>query len=135
MTMLTLQGLLLFAFIPLVLFLYLSQPLGPVVSIILGVAIMLGHRFLAVPWMARHATRRCLWCGGTAAADRQFVVASGKRRWTVAACSPDHGVLAGRFLTFLATARHLVFVGIFLPLLILIAGTLLVAGGLKIFTP
>ena len=135
MTMTTVQGLLLFAFIPLVLFLYLSQPLGPVVSIVVGVVLMLGHRFLAAPWMARHATRRCLWCAGAAAADQQFVVTSEKRAWTVAACGPDHRALAGRFLTFLETARHLVFVGIFIPLLILIVGTLLVAGGLKAFSP
>lgn len=133
--MLALQGLLLFAFIPLVLVLFLLQPLGPVPSIVVGVAIMAGHRFLAEPWMARHATRRCLWCARSAAADQQFVVASGKHHWTMAACGPDHRALAARFLTFLATARHLIFVGIFLPLLILIVGTLLVAGGVTIFPP
>ena len=133
--MVTLQGLLLFAFIPLVLFLYLSQPLGPVISIVVGVVLMVGHRFLAAPWMARHATHRCLWCAGAAATDQQFVVTSEKRAWTVAACGPAHRALAGRFLSFLETARHLVFVGIFIPLLILIVGTLLVAGGLKAFSP
>ena len=57
------QGLLLFLFIPLVLFLFLRQPLGPGWSVAVGVAIMLGHRFVAAPWMAKFADVRCLWCG------------------------------------------------------------------------
>ena len=50
---LTLQGILLFLFVPLVLVLYLRQPLGPVVSILIGLGIMFAHRFIAAPWMAR----------------------------------------------------------------------------------
>lgn len=134
MTKTTAQGVLLFACVPLVLYLWLSQPLGPAVSIVVGVAVVVGHRFVAESWMARHSTHRCLWCAGAAAADQQFVVTSGKKAWTMAACGPDHRMLASRFLSFLETARRLVFVGIFVPLLILIVGTLLVAGGIQAFS-
>jgi hypothetical protein len=58
-----LGGVGLFAFIPLVLVLYLAQPLGTLPSLILGVVIMLGHRWIARPFSRRHRRERCLWCG------------------------------------------------------------------------
>src|SRR5512142_16286 len=60
---LTIHGALLFLFIPLVLFLYVRQPFGPAASVLVGLVLMFGPRFLAAPWMARHSTERCLWCG------------------------------------------------------------------------
>lgn len=57
------RGVLLFLFIPLVLTLYLVQPLGTLASLAAGVAIMLGHRFIARPFSQRHRLHRCLWCG------------------------------------------------------------------------
>ncbi|MBD3336943.1 MAG: hypothetical protein GF355_15630 [Candidatus Eisenbacteria bacterium] len=60
---LIIAGIALFLFIPLVLFLYLAQPLGVLPSLGLGIAIMLGHRFVARPFSERHRTHRCLWCG------------------------------------------------------------------------
>jgi len=60
---LMLQGLLLFLFIPLVLLLFLRQPLGPGWSVALGLAIMVVHRLVAASWTAKFADVRCLWCG------------------------------------------------------------------------
>ena len=57
------MGLLLFLCIPLVLVLYLLQPLGTLPSLGLGVALMIGHRFVARPFSAANRGRRCLWCG------------------------------------------------------------------------
>jgi hypothetical protein len=57
------RGIFLFLFIPLVLTLYLVQPLGTLPSLGLGVAIMLGHRFIAGSFSLRHRLHRCLWCG------------------------------------------------------------------------
>jgi len=58
-----LSGALLFLFIPLVLFLFLQQPLGVLQSLVLGLVIMIGHRFVASPFSRRNRDRRCLWCG------------------------------------------------------------------------
>ena len=59
-------GLLLFLPVPLVLFLFTGQPLGPWLSLGTGVAIMLTHRLYARPFALSRAQRRCLWCGGPA---------------------------------------------------------------------
>ncbi len=151
---LTIQGALLFLFIPLVLFLYLRQPLGPAVSILIGIAIMFCHRFVAAPWMARHSTERCLWCGrtvrrpeqdstrvshemaqGPAAVSHQVaqgvssvfhVLASGQD-YLMAACAPRHRDYATRFLTFISRWRALIALGIFVPLLVLLIGSLAAA--------
>ena len=53
----------LFLFIPVVLVLLLAQPLGGWQSLLLGGALMVGHRFIAQPFSERHRSRRCLWCG------------------------------------------------------------------------
>ncbi len=130
-----LTGVLLFAFIPLVLFLYLRQPLGPGVSILLGLVIMFGHRFLAAPWMARHSTERCLWCGRGASHVAQgfspvsFPVFSGGRQYPMAACTDTHRDLSARFLTFVFRNRAPIALGIFVPLLLLIGGSLALAAG------
>jgi len=126
---LVIQGVLLFLFIPLVLFLYLRQPLGPAVSIVLGLAIMFGHRFLAAPWMARHATERCLWCGRSGAFEDVFHVMSAGRDQAVVACSSRHRNSSARFLTFVARYRAPIAIGILVPLLVLLVGTLTFAAG------
>ena len=58
-----LVGALLFLFIPLVLVLYLRMPLGLAPSVVLGIALMLAHRWIARPFMDRHLETRCFWCG------------------------------------------------------------------------
>jgi hypothetical protein len=115
----TVQGLLLFSFIPLVLFLFLRQPLGPGWSVAAGLAIMAGHRLVAAPWMAKFADVRCLWCGRVGASV-SFPVVAGRRTWTMAACSDDHLDRVTRFLNFLHTTRPYVAAGIFAPLSLLL---------------
>lgn len=61
--MIIIQGILLFLFIPVVLFLFLSFPLGTVPSIVIGALIMFGHRFIARPYMLKNINKRCLWSG------------------------------------------------------------------------
>jgi hypothetical protein len=129
---LALHGLLLFLFIPLVLVLYLRQPLGPVRSILVGLLIMFGHRFLAAPWMERHATERCLWCGrGLRARNgvRTFEVHTRGGQRTCAACNDAHFDLAGRFLTFVWRHRPPIAAGIFVPLVVLLVASLALAAG------
>jgi len=93
-----LSGLFLFLFIPAVLALYLAMPLGPAASLALGVSIMVGHGFLARPYLRRHLDRRCFWCSGPAKADARE--ASFRSRGSVVrarACSP---LCAERILSF-----------------------------------
>jgi len=52
-----LQGVSLFACVPLVLWVLLVQPLGPGWSLELGIAIITAHRAVAAPRAARHAMK------------------------------------------------------------------------------
>jgi hypothetical protein len=123
------HGLILFAFIPLVLFLFLRQPIGAGPSVIVGTVIMFGHRFLAGPWMAQHATERCLWCGRAVTDGELMTVAAGGRPWTLAACGSAHRSLTARFLTFVTNARAPIAIGIFVPLALLVVGSLAAGAG------
>jgi hypothetical protein len=122
------QGILLFLFIPLVLFLLIRQPAGPGWSVAIGLAIMFGHRFLAAPWMAKFADVRCLWCGRVGAGRTVPVIASG-REWHMTACSESHATRVARFLGFLFRFRVLIGLGVFLPLGWLIIASLAAAAG------
>ncbi|MCU0251591.1 MAG: hypothetical protein MUE61_15400 [Vicinamibacterales bacterium] len=126
---LVLQGVALFAFVPLVLWLFLAQPLGPGWSLALGVAIIAGHRAVAAPWAARHAMRRCLWCGRPGQQAGAVPVSSGPRTTPFAVCSGAHERLARQFFGFLRRFRVPIGIGIFAPLMLLLAGTLLRALG------
>ena len=124
----TLQGLVLFLFVPLVLFLFLRQPLGPGWSVAIGVAIMLGHRFVAAPWMAKFADVRCVWCGRVGA-PIPVPIEAGGRLWTMSACSQRDAALVGRFLRFVYRWRAPIGAGIFLPLAWLLIASLAIAAG------
>jgi hypothetical protein len=128
MFMIAVQGVLLFLFIPLVLFLLVRQPAGPGWSVAIGLAIMFGHRFLAAPWMAKFADVRCLWCGRVGAGRTLPVVASG-RTWQMTACSDSHGMQVTRFLGFVFRFRASIGLGIFLPLAWLVVASLAAAAG------
>jgi hypothetical protein len=122
------HGLALFLFIPLVLVLFLRQPLGPGWSIAVGLAIMFGHRFVAAPWAAKYADVRCLWCGRVGASIPLSVVASG-RTWSMRACSDEHLDRVARFLHFLHAWRIAITQGIFTPLGLVIFASVSVASG------
>lgn len=125
---LTFQGVLLFLFVPLVLFLFLRQPLGPGWSMALGLAIMFGHRFVAQPWMAKFADVRCLWCGRIGTAETVPVVAGG-RAWQMQACSEEHAASIRRFLAFVFRFRLPIALGIFVPLAWLVGASCAAAAG------
>jgi hypothetical protein len=126
--MIAVQGILLFLFIPLVLFLLLRQPVGPGRSVAIGLAVMFGHRFLAEPWMAKFADVRCLWCGRVGAGRTLAVVASG-REWPMTACSESHAALVTKFFGFVFRFRIVIGLGIFLPLAWLVVASLTAAAG------
>src|SRR5436305_3431771 len=120
-----LTGALLFLFIPLVLFHYVQHPAPVGLSLAAGVILMLGHRRLARPYMLRVLAWKCVWCNrllppaGTAGtADLELLSGGGVLH---ARCCAAHRDPAARFFTFLNAWRWPLRLGIFVPLLLLLA--------------
>ena len=129
--MLVLQGVALFVFIPLVLWLFLAQPLGPGWSLALGTGIIVGHRAVAAPWAARHARQRCIWCGQPGRITHDVPVSGGAATVVFGACDGKHEDAARRFFGFVDAHRLAIGLGIFVPLAVLLVGTLLGALGIS----
>ena len=127
---LQLLGVALFLFIPLVLYLFVRHPEPVGLSLGAGVALMVGHRFLARPYMEAVRQRKCLWCNGRPRpqAEQLPLLVGGERELTAVAC-PRHRDAAARFAAFLARARVPLRAGIFVPLLLLLAALLAAALG------
>ena len=118
---------LLFLFIPLVLFLFVRHPEPAGASLIAGVVLMVGHRRLARPYMERALPVKCAWCNRVlpAGAGETLDLLSGGREIR-ARCCAGHREPAARFFAFLESWRWPLRLGIFVPLLILL-GTLAVS--------
>jgi hypothetical protein len=137
---LTLLGIALFLFIPLVLYLFVAHPRPVGASLAAGVALMLGHRFLARPYMRRALAQKCLWCNRALAppapdaprvpntAAETLDIRAGRETWTARFC-PGHRAPAARFLSFVESAAWPLRLGIFVPLLVLLATLAAVALG------
>ena len=130
----TLTGTLLFLFIPLVLVLYLRMPLGLAPSILLGVALMVGHRFMARPFMLRELQRRCFWCGGVVGETPLDASTRSRDKLLQArACSRgcrDSFLAFGRFVS---AVRPVVALLIFVPIAVYLANAAVrIAGGSSI---
>ena len=110
------KGILLFLFIPLVLYLFLQHPFGVPASFAIAIAIMVGHRFVARPFFLRNTGIRCFWCGRTSKTREKIQVKSG----TVVAielCEQNCSRPAKQFFDFTFRYRVWLRLGIFLPLL------------------
>jgi hypothetical protein len=121
--MATFLGYLLFAAIPVVLFLFVGHPEPLWASLAGGVVLMLGHRFVARPYMVRVKDDKCLWCNRMP--PRPEASAVRLEPVTARAC-PGHAVHAERFFRWVERMRWPLSLGIFLPLLGLL-GTLALA--------
>jgi hypothetical protein len=95
----------------------------------LGSAMIAGHRLVAAPWTARHATQRCLWCGRMGRLSGEVPVVSGTGTLAFVACGTSHERLARQFLGFVHRHRVALRLGIFVPLAVLVGGTLIGALG------
>lgn len=114
-TAIHLSGILLFLFIPLVLFLFLRFPFGILPSFIAAILIMFSHRFVAIPFMNRYHDRRCLWCGRTSRARETMTVQTGTPI-DFECCLESCAGRAKRFLDFCVSNKNVLRAGIFLPL-------------------
>lgn len=114
-------GVLLFLFIPLVLFLYVRHPEPVGASLIAGVVLMMGHRRLARPYMERALPVKCAWCnrGLPAAGEEVLEIRSGDQILQ-ARCCAGHREPAAKYFSFLDAWRWPLRLGIFVPLLVLL---------------
>ena len=131
-------GVVLFLFIPLVLFLFVRHPAPVGASLGAGVLLMVGHRLLARPYMNRVAPVKCVWCnrvlpdapeGKRAGEVSVLDLRSGGRVVVQARCCAVHRRPATKFFTFLHTWRWPLRLGIFVPLLFLLTSLAASAAG------
>ena len=113
--MIHLSGILLFVFIPLVLFLFLRYPFGIIPSFGAAIAIMISHRFVAIPFMNRFRKFRCLWCGRTSRPRVAQSVECGKPI-EFEFCQELCINRAKRFFDFCSHYAMILRIGIFIPL-------------------
>lgn len=115
-------GIVLFLFIPVVLFLYVRHPEPLAASLGAGVALMIGHRFLARPWMERVREAKCLWCNRMLAEGEgeRLALATGGGT-VVARCCAEHREPLEKFFAWVEATRRSLRIGIFAPLLLLLA--------------
>jgi hypothetical protein len=95
-----LQGLVLFLFIPLVLWLFVAQPGNDLVALLAGVAIMFGHRFIAAPFVDKFIDRRCVWSGAEIAPGCGYRVTSSGATRTFNSYTDSVRDHTARFFTF-----------------------------------
>jgi len=121
-------GVLLFLFIPLVLFLLLRFPFGILSSFALAIFLMLSHRFIAIPFMNRYRSSRCFWCGRTSRTRTSLTVqAAGPINFQF--CESSCLSLARRFFDLCLRYRMLFRIGIFIPLAWYVVTMLLIGLG------
>lgn len=122
-------GVLLFLFIPVVLYLFVGHPEPEGVSLAAGIALMIGHRFLARPYMERVLPVKCVWCNRVPpdAAETLELQTGGKVLG--ARCCAVHRKPAAKFFSFLHAWRWPLRLGIFVPLLLLLIVLVLFAAG------
>jgi hypothetical protein len=111
------MGIVLFLFIPLVLFLFLKYPVGILPSFGIAIAIMIAHRFIAVPFMNRFRNKRCLWCGRTSRRRVCQNVQCGSKVIQFEFCTDGCVNRAKRFFDFCSRNAMQLRAGIFIPLL------------------
>jgi hypothetical protein len=122
-------GVLLFLFIPAVLFLVVRHPEPVGLSLAGGVVLIISHRFLARPYMARVLAVKCLWCNRVPPRTPvELELRSGARK-LAARCCAEHRQPAAKFFSFLHAWRWPLRLGIFLPLLFLLTALAASAAG------
>ncbi len=129
---LRLQGIALFLFIPLVLYLFVAQPGPDLVALIAGVAIMFAHRFVAAPFVDKHIEKRCIWSGQEIAPGCGYKVTSSGVTRTFYSFSDEYRDHAARFFTFAQKYAWPLRIAILGPLAFYLVMELLAAAGVHV---
>ncbi len=130
---LQITGVLLFLFIPVVLFLYVRHPAPVGLSLAAGVILMVGHRRLARPYMQRALPWKCVWCNRVLPEGEGEVLELRAAAETLPArCCAGHREPAARTFGFLQAWRWPLRLGIFVPLLALLLALAAAAFGREI---
>jgi len=129
-TRVQLTGVLLFLFIPVVLYLFVRHPEPVGGSLLAGVVLMVGHRFLARPYMDRSLPVKCVWCNRVLgeSPSATLELRSGGRVLHARCCAGHHKP-AAKFFSFLQVWRWPLRLGIFVPLLFLLTALAVSAAG------
>lgn len=124
-------GVLLFLFIPLVLFLFVRHPRPVGLSLLGGIVLMIGHRFLARPYMERVLPVKCVWCNRVLDPGPRTATLELRTRGRTlrARCCPAHRPPAAKLFSFLHAWRWPLRLGIFVPLLFLLTALAASAAG------
>ena len=126
-------GVLLFLFIPVVLFLYVRHPAPVGLSLGAGVVLMIGHRRLARPYMQRALPWKCIWCNRVLPeGDGEILELRAGKEILPARCCSGHLRPAARAFGFLQSWRWPLRLGIFVPLLALLVALAAAAFGREI---
>jgi hypothetical protein len=129
-----LTGVLLFLFIPLVLFLFVRHPEPVGASLALGLVLMVGHRRLARPYMERALPVKCVWCNRVLPpGEGDTLDLRAGDRDIQARCCTGHREPAAKFFSFLAAWRGPLRAGIFVPLAILLVTLAAAAFGARAY--
>ncbi|MEO7793513.1 MAG: hypothetical protein ABIV06_01970 [Thermoanaerobaculia bacterium] len=139
----TLFGVVLFLFIPLVLFLFVGRPMPVAACVAAGLGVMAVHRLIARPYMQASRPHKCVWCnrffvgeaGGEHAAQLAVVLAQGGAAapLELLAC-PAHVEPTRRFFSFVDRCRLPLRIGIGLPLGLLLGALLAFSAGIGDWT-
>ncbi len=122
-------GLVLFLFIPVVLYCFVAQPEPLGWSLAVGLVLMFGHRFLAVPYMQRVAPHMCIWCQRWWHDSARMAVLHLHNVPTPIRTCPHHRSPTARFFALIWKWRRGLQLGIFVPLGILLVSIALAAFG------
>lgn len=126
-------GILLFLFIPIVLYLYVRHPEPVGLSLAAGVILMVGHRRLARPYMQRALPWKCVWCNRVLpeGVGETLELRAGTEVLPARCCAGHRGP-AARYFTFLHAWRWPLRLGVFVPLLALLVALAAAAFGREI---
>ena len=126
-------GILLFLFIPVVLFLYVRHPAPVGLSLGAGVILMVGHRRLARPYMLRALPWKCIWCNRVLPeGEGEVLELRAGAEILPARCCAGHREPVARTFAFLHAWRWPLRLGIFVPLLALLVALAAAALGREI---
>lgn len=136
-------GVVLFLFIPAVLYLFVAHPAPVAGSLAAGLLLMVAHRFVARPYMLATRAHKCVWCnrafaeppGGERTPQRAVELTQGGAlpALELLACAA-HVVPTRRFFAFVDRCRQPLRLGIGLPLGLLLGSLVAFSAGIGDWT-